>query len=219
MLAVKNVFGKYPEHVESLPVLKKLVTEFNSNNTEIDRVILVQEGKSTGTTSQKQKEEAEMISETVKVASSIYVYALDNSNFELAEKVNITPSYLEHLPQPGLQAKCTSILQIARENINCLGDYGVTDRDLDRLEKETKDYINLAAGPRTEIVTRAQATERLQTLMKTQMDLLNQKIDKMMVNFKSTRPVFYNEYKSARIIVNMGVRHSITQETEEMQDA
>ena len=218
-MAVKNVFGKYAEHVGTLPVLEKLVSEFTSNNSEIDQVILVQEGKSTGITEQKQKEEMEMISQTVRTASAIYVYALDNSNFELAEKVSITPSYLEHLPQPSLQAKCTLVLNIAKEIIENLPDYGVTKKDVTTLEKEVNDYIELAAGPRTNIVTRAQATERLQELMKTQMDLLNQKIDKMMVMFKTTQPVFYNEYKSARIIVNMGVRHSAMKETEEMQDA
>ena len=48
-----------------------------------------------------------------------------------------------------------------------------------------------------------------------QMDLLNQKIDKLMFSIKDKYPVFYNEYKSARIIVNMGVRHEASESEDE----
>ena len=214
MKAVDNVFGKYSDPIGSIKVMSDSVTEFKTTLSEIDRTVMIQEGKITGTTEQKQKEELEMINAVVRIAAAMYVYGIDTSNFELTARVDINPSTLKNMNQASLQATCSMVLALAKEHIDNLGNYGVNDADVSNLEKEINDYITLVAAPRSEIVTRSQATSLLKELIKKQMDLLNIKTDKIMVMFKDTQPVFYNEYKSARIIVNMGIRHNETEEAE-----
>ena len=184
--------------------------------TRIDDAILVQEGKITGAAQQKHKEELEMIAATSRVASVLYVYALDTSNFEMAEKVNVNPSDLTVMGQKRLQTTCLNILAELKQVDTLLTDYGLTANDTSLLEKEIGDYTSLMVKPRTEIVTRSEATSRLKLLMKEQLDLLNLKMDKMMTMFRTTNTALFNEYKSARILVSMGVRHtSEVEETEE----
>lgn len=214
MSTVGNIFVKYSEPISSIKAMSDSVTEFKITLSEIKKTVMIQEGKITGTTEQKQKEELEMINAVVRVAAALYVYGIDNSNFELTAKADINPSALKNMNQASLQAACTMALALAKEHINNLSDYGVSGADVSDLEKEINDYITLVAAPRSEIVTRSQATSLLKELIKKQMGLLNMKIDKIMVMFKDTQPVFYNEYKSARIIVNMGVRHNEPEEAE-----
>jgi hypothetical protein len=204
---VGNVFGKYPSDIASILALQTCVTEFTTRNQEISLVLLIKEGKTTGTAEQKQKEEKEMIDETVRIAATLYVYALDHSNFEMAAKVNVSSTMLDHLNQTKLPAYCRNILNLLKENISEMAPYGITNDDVTKHEKEITDFEQIVAMPRNMIVTRSEANGRLTTLMKTQCDLLSQKIDKLMLTFKTKNPVFYNEYKIARIIVHMGMRH------------
>ena len=207
IMAVENVFGKYQEEVDSLSVLKNLVEEFKNRNSEIKDVQLIQQGKITGTAEQKQKEEKEMIEETLRLSAILYVYALENSNFELAEKTNLSFTRLNRLNQSKLPAQCRIILQLLKGHVENLAEFGVTADDASQLEKEISDFEEIVAMPRNQIVTRSEANGRLTDLLKEQMILLKQKTDKLMLSFKTKSPVFYNEYKSARIIVNMGIRH------------
>jgi hypothetical protein len=212
--AVGNVFGKYVTDIANIPALQTCVTEYAERNQEISLVLMVKEGKTTGVAEQKQKEEKEMIDETVRIGAALYVYSLDHSDFELASKVNISSTMLDHLNQTKLPAYCRNILNLLQKYISEMTPYGISNGDVAKLEKEISDFEQIVAMPRNMIVTRSEANGRLATLMKTQCDLLNQKIDKLMLAFKTKNPIFYNEYKIARIIVHMGMRH-VSSETEE----
>lgn len=212
--AVKKFFIKYQTIIDSVPALKDGVEKFLGINEEIDKVILVQEGKITGSSKDKQKEEQEMIDATIRIAAGLYVMALDNSNFEVMEKVDLSPSALGGLPETDLLSACKNVLKLARENQEGIVNYGIVAEDVDNLDAEIGDFEAVLANPRTEIVTRSQATAKLKELIKSEMDLLNQKLDKLILMFKQSETVFYNEYKSARIIVNLGVRHHTEAESE-----
>jgi hypothetical protein len=205
--ATGHVFTKYTTDIAGNAILKSCVEEYMTRNNQIGEVLQIQQGKITGVAEQKQKEEMEMIDETVRVAGCIYVFAIDHSNFDLAARVNINNSTLVHVNESKLVAQCRNIYTLLRDNLAGLAQYGITEADAVKLDKEITDFEQLVAKPRTQIVTRSEANGRIKQLIRVQMDLLNQKIDKLMLQFKTSKPVFYNEYKSARYIVNMGIRH------------
>jgi len=207
-MAVAQLCTKYSETIATVPALQSLFNEFRERQLQIDATMQVQQGRITGSAQQKYKEEQEMITATARMAAVLYVYALDTSNFEMAEKVNVNPSELTTMSQKVLQTTCLNILAELRKVDTQLANYGVTPGDTVFLEKEIGDYTSLMSKPRTEIVTRAEATSRLQLQFKDQLDLLNQKIDRMMMTCKASNPTFFNEYKCARVLVNMGVRHN-----------
>ena len=214
LIAVGNVFKKYQTKVNSVSAFQATVEEFFQLLEQIDETVLVQEGKITGTAKDKQKEEQEMIDATIRIAAGLYVHALDSSNFELLEKVDLSPSTLARQPEAKLTGICQNVLLCAHQYQDNMGEYGITTIEIDQLDKEIKDFKSVIGSPRSQIVSRSQATAKLQELFSEKTEQILLKLDKMALMFKQDHPVFCNEYKSARIIVNLGIRHEVEIEEE-----
>ncbi|PKP09234.1 MAG: hypothetical protein CVU09_12010 [Bacteroidetes bacterium HGW-Bacteroidetes-4] len=203
-LAMAIVLTKYEAKLALVPALAAVVSRFMALLEEIKEVQLIQEGKSIGTTLQKQKEEAEMIEITLRVAAAIYVYATNQKNMELQEEVKVSPWYLKRQGDSSLLNRCRRILQIASGlDAEAVAPYGLLPETISGLQKEIDDFAALIAKPRTTIVARSTATHRLKELFKEVGLLLHDEMDKLMLVIKEQEPVFYNEYKAARIIVDL----------------
>lgn len=207
LLAVYHVFKNFNEIPESIPALSKFIAEFINRMNLIEIAHREQEGHSTANAAQKLKEENEMIDLTITLAAAIYVYAMDQGNLELAAKVDKPASYYGTLKQSSLIAFCRNVLDLAKGLVDQLADYGISQATVDAMEKEIAGFASVIVAPRQRIVSRSEATKRLDALLREQMNLLKHKLDKMMLMFRSSHPNFYQSYKNARIIVNIGTRH------------
>jgi uncharacterized protein YecE (DUF72 family) len=154
-----------------------------------------------------------MIQATVETAATVYAYASLIGDNELLSKVDYSPSYLKNLRDTELKAVCQSVHTAASSVISELDDYGKTQEDLDKLQKEINDFSDMLSQSRKAISTRATATSRLEELFEETDDLLKNQLDKLMITYKNSHPRFYNTYKKARQIVDMG-KHSRTEEPE-----
>jgi hypothetical protein len=203
-LAVAFVLTKYEAKVGLVPALEAAVTKFTSLLNELQEVRQIQEGRITGAALQKQKEEDEMIEATLRVAAGIYVFAREQDNLELQQKVKISDSKLRKMGNSALLSQCTLIYNLAMElNAEALIPFGIVPESLAGLKKEIDDFALLVGKPRSGIVARSAATLRLQELFKEIGDLLREEMDKLMLVIKGQEPAFYNEYKAARVIVDL----------------
>jgi hypothetical protein len=203
-LAIANVLTKYGAKLATVPALAAVVSRFMALLEELNEVRLIQEGNTSGATLQKQKEEAEMIEITLRVAAAIYVYATEQKNLELQQEVKMSPSYLKTMGDSTLLSRCNRIHQIVSGlDAEALAPYGVLPETVSGLRKEIDDFATLIAKPRTSIVARSTATMRLKELFKEINALLRDEMDKLMLVLQGKEPVVYNEYKAARIIVDL----------------
>ncbi len=203
-LAVAFVLTKYEAKVGLVPALEAAVTKFTTLLNELQEVRQVQEGRITGAALQKQKEEDEMIEATLRVAAGIYVFAREQDNMELQQKVKISDSNLRKMGNSALLSQCTLIYNLAMElNSEALVPFGILPESLAGLKKEIDDFALLVGKPRSGIVARSAATLRLQELFKEIGELLREEMDKLMLVLKGQEPAFYNEYKAARVIVDL----------------
>jgi hypothetical protein len=125
------------------------------------------------------------------------------------------PAYLKKLGDNALLNQCTLIYNIAEAMDTAeITPYGVLPETVVSLKKEIDDFAALVAKPRTEIITRSRATSSLEDLFKETNELLRNQLDKLMLVLRLGNPVFYNEYKSARIIVDLHGSRKETVETE-----
>ena len=199
-----------------LPAIVNTFNKFENIISEIDVQRQIQEGVTSGVTESKHKEEEEMTQITLQIAANVYAYASLINDHELKNRVNYSPSTLRNARDTILKDICQSVHDAASEVVSELGDYGVTPETLEKQQKEIDDFVDMIAKPRTAISTRATATARLEDLINEGNDLLRDQLDKLMVNYKTSEPVFYNMYKNARKIVNMGTgRKSKETESEE----
>ncbi|MGE4288351.1 MAG: hypothetical protein AB7E36_06665 [Salinivirgaceae bacterium] len=203
-LAVAFVLTKYEEKVGLVPALEAAVAKFTMLLNELQEVRQIQEGRITGTALQKQQEEDEMIEATLRVAAGIYVFAREQGNLELKQKVKLSDTKLRKLGNSALLSRCTQIYNLAVElNSEALVLFGILPETLVDFKKEIDDFALLVGKPRSGIVARSAATQRLQQLFKEIGELLREEIDKLMLVLKGQEPAFFNEYKAARIIVDL----------------
>ncbi len=211
-IAVQSVCNSNNSTWSGLPAFVSTFGDFETTVANIDSQRQVQEGKTTGITENKQKEEDEMIQITLEIASAVHAYASINDDNELRNKVSYSPSYLLNSRDNILKDICQLIHDEANKVIANLADYGKTADDLTQLQKEIDDYAAILAKPRTAIGTRATATTHLVELFKQCDDILKNRLDKLMVSYKNSEPVFYQTYQSARNIVDLGARRQAVPE-------
>ena len=99
-------------------------------------------------------------------------------------------------------ARCASILTLATANLDNLGDYSITQAKFTALGKKTTAYEKTCPKPRQNVATKSAATKALPGLFEKARKILNTRIDKLMVPFKTSAPDFFNEYRTARKIVD-----------------
>lgn len=201
--ATKNVFGTYPEELGTINALANFIEDFKQLMLKIEEVHKVQEGNTTGNRQLKLKEEEEMITATVQIAGTMYVYAQVNNLPDLMEKCSVSVTQLRRQPDEQLKAACTNIYDEAVKLGDALSDYGKTPEQVAQLKKEIDDFAALIASPRSAIVTRSQATKELAVLIDEANDMLCNKIDKLINLLKDSQPKVYNTYKGARVIVDL----------------
>lgn len=207
-IAVQNVCNENQIIWSSLPAFTNAMNEFETILAQIEAQSQIQEGRTTGITQNKQKEEDEMIQITVQIAAAVYAYASKIGDNELTDKVNYSPSTLRQSRDTVLKDICQRIHDEANNVIIELADYGKSPEDLIQQQNEIDDFAAIIAKPRTAIGTRATATTRLVELFSQADDLLKNQMDKLMVTYQNAQAVFYNQYQSARTIVDLGVRHN-----------
>lgn len=213
-LAVQNICNANNGTWNTTPAFVEAFTDFQTTLADIDTQAQIQEGKTTGTTQNKQQEEDEMIQASIVIAAAAYAYASRIGDNALKERVNYTPSQLRRSRDNTLRDSCQNIHDAANEVIAHLADYGIVPENLAQQQQEIDDYSAILAEPRVAIGTRATATTRLVELFQQADDLLKNQLDKLMLIYQTTQPTFYNQYQSARTIVDLGKGGSGTQDEE-----
>ena len=102
----------------------------------------------------------------------------------------------------GLVARCQDILAAATENVGSLGDYGVTQAKLTSLKKKIEGFQAVQAKPRQGRAHSSSATKELAKLFREVDELLNERLDALVVQFKDSQPAFFNAYTTARSVVS-----------------
>jgi hypothetical protein len=136
------------------------------------------------------------------VAAALHAYATEIGDDELAAQVDFSLSDLAQGHPASVNARCTRIAALATENLEGLEDSNITQAKLTALAKKITAFEKLASKPRQGVAKKAAANKALPRLMKQGRKILKRRIDRLMVQFKTSAPEFYAEYRTARKIVN-----------------
>jgi hypothetical protein len=136
------------------------------------------------------------------VASGLHACAVDAGNDELAGQVDLSATDLSKGRETNLVAKCARVLSLATENLKDLGEYNITQAKLTALGKKLEAFQKAAPKPRQDVARRGASNKALPVLFRRARGILVNRIDRLMVQFKTTAPDFYHEYRMARKLVN-----------------
>lgn len=207
-LAVLRFMKQNQEKWESSPAITALMGELEILVSEIETTRQVADMDRTGITAQKNEQQEMVIEKAYELLSAVFAMASQTNNKELAGKVDFTESDLQNSRGSDLVATGRSIAAIVREHLRDLGDYEITEADIAELEEKIAQFSENLPSNRISVGERKAANEKLKELFGNGNILLEDRLDRLMVKFKSGNPEFFTAYENARIIVDYGIRHN-----------
>lgn len=186
----------------TLPIM---VTKKNRYDELIQRIIGQNEKTnpaSKGTTENKDHVRQGLMMKVISLSGLMQAFAAVNEDPELAEKVSLTKSDLVRCRETELAAMIVPLITEARNHIDELADYLVTEDMIVEIETSIDNFTALLGKPRS-IRNKAFAAQTVLTdLFQETDELLKMQMDKLMLRYRATDNDFYEEYTRARVIVD-----------------
>jgi len=192
------------------PVVKfaALVPQFQNLITDIHTLAMEQAEIITGYSAEKIETRAKLIGATMKVVHGVRTLAIFTNDTVLEESVNYTYSDLRNSRDNVLTDISGNVYDIAQPLTAGLGDYLVTEADIELVSSLRTEFLNLIGQPRAAKVSSKNATEVLKQKFEETDVLLKEMMDKTIMIFKPGNPRFVDKYFDARAIEDRGVRHT-----------
>jgi len=167
----------------------------------------VQERDTTGITQKKHAIGVNLISAMVKVISGLIAHATITENYELRNAINYTKSNLEYSRDNILYDKAQLIYNTASPLATELAVYLVEQADIDAINTLSADYLGSIPSKRAATSAQKASTDNIKNAFKKLDKLFKDKLDNLIILFQVSNESFHKEYKAARIIIDLGVRH------------
>ena len=203
--AIAGIFAGNPEAVASIPALELAVEAFTDEMLGIDANLTVQTSPS-GASAAKQSALIQLIDCAEQTAGAVHSLAEATEDVELGKQVDFSRSVLIDGSGASIVARCKGVYDVAKDKLASLGDHGVTQPKLTAFNQAIKTYDTLRSTPRQAKAAQSAATKQLARAFPKVERILAGRIDKLMVQFKSSNPEFYDKYQTARSIVSAGAR-------------
>ena len=160
--------------------------------------------QTTGITTDKGAKRAAMTDKALFIANRLQSYANVTNNPELFESIKYSASDLKKARDTDIVGICNTILARATAKAAAIETYGVTAEMIADLQTVITTYSETLAKPKVAKAQTKTATENLAKLFKEADDIFTKRLDLDIELFKASKPEFYSQYKTARIIIATG---------------
>lgn len=185
----------------NIPALVKSVGVFDTEITNVATQLEVT-ALPGGAADAKETAKEALVGPAHELAAALHAYATEIGDDELAAEVDFSLTDLAKGHPASIIARCNRIAALATENLEALEDSNITQAKLTALGKKITAFEKLASKPRQDVAKKAAANKAVPRLMKQGRNILKRRIDRLMVQFKTSAPEFYAEYRNARKIVS-----------------
>jgi hypothetical protein len=199
-LAIKTHLSMNPETVASLPALEQAAQELTDLITGINTNLKVQMAPS-GAAQAKRDAKLALGDAAYEIAGGVLAFADATNNATLAARVTFARSTVTSGDGNAVVARCQGIVDAATENLASLAGHGVTQAKLTALKEKLTVYDTLRPMPRQATAASATATLQLAKLLPEVARLLANRVDRLVWQFRTSDPEFYEKYQVARAIV------------------
>ena len=186
--------------------LPNFAVYFNIILTTHGQILVVkalQEADKSGDTTTKKQLRTTLIAQAIDIARRVVAYATNINNSTLLALVDYTESDLKRSTDSNLVSICQVIRDNANSNVAALATYGVTAATITALQTSITTFNNTIPKGRVDTTDSGEATQQLVTLFKT-LKTTWAKIDKLIRMVQTAQPVFYDEYRKVRKIIETG---------------
>nr|WP_199157647.1 hypothetical protein [Pedobacter sp. ASV2] len=193
----------WSDNIVANPIITSINEDINSVSEALKGVI---EG-SKGASSSKEQAAELAINQTLKLSRLTQVYAISHNDLVLANKMQLSESLLRRLPDQQLAAALETIADAILKFQPELVEYGITEDEYSKLKRFIDDYENNKDQPRLVITDRKSQNKSIVSLIN-ELRLSFYKLDRLMGIWEDEHVKFANDYKTARIVIDLGNRSS-----------
>jgi len=198
------VCGGYSYVWQVNPAFARAVARFNDAKDGIDRTNTLLQGDDSGSTEAKSKKRETMAKLATVVAGGLLAYASESKNVELKREANISKDDIMKAKETDADDLALLIWQLGAKHFAALGDYGITQDDLNALKASIENFTEKIGAPRLGQNARKQIGEQQREFFDIADEVLNDTLDNLIHKFEDTHKEFYNAYQSARDIIRQG---------------
>ncbi len=149
-----------------------------------------------------------LITATLLHAAAGRGYATSIGNTGMKTICTITETSLVKCPDADLGNMCRNIYTAVQPNIASMGDWACNATSLATFNGDINTFNALVGTPQAQISSQHAAAGAIDAQVDVIEGILENTIDTLMVQFKSSHAAFYNGYMSARVTHSTGVHHS-----------
>ncbi len=160
--------------------------------------------ETTGVTTDKTAKRNSMTDKTLFMINRMQSYANVVNNPELLASIKYSASDMKKARDTDVVGICNTVLAKASANAAAIAPYGVTAAMITELQAAITAYSATLAKPTAAKSQTKTATENLTKLFKESDELLTKRLDLDIELFRTSKPDFYSQYKTARIIIPTG---------------
>ena len=194
-----EVYSGTEEFVSSVANLESVIDQIKEKEDERSSV-------TTGKTKNKNVTRDSVSRSTLLIAGALYALGKKTGNVVLTENVDTTMSFLKSLRNHDLIIKLDAIKEFAVENREILVAYGVTNEKYTEFLSRVELYTKALSAKSSSGATKSSARKSIKQLFK-EGDVILDILDRLNENYIESNIAFYNGYKAARVIKNLGIRH------------
>jgi len=219
----KNQSNAFNMFKAILVVLNSFPTVWNSNAT-INAVVIAFQNLVNGLVSSEQNQRSgtmgvtltklqtkdALISVALAVADAGYAYAVSVSNLTLKQSCTLTRTMLIQAKDVDVIALCQNVHDAVNPVVASLATYGATATTLTSLQNAINAFSGASGQPANARAVVKVATGSIATQVAAGKKMLSEQLDSLMTQFKTSQPVFYEQYFAAREISDIGHRKTVS---------
>jgi len=206
--AADNVLKSHLASTASVPAFAEAYGRFDDLLNQIREKDKERMGKTAGKVAAKDEAEDAMVMATMIVSSALSAYAHVNGNVQLKETVHVAETPFRHARPSDQLNTAKLIYDLAKANAQDLVAFGVSATMLDDFKARIAAYESAVREVASGMAERTGAKTAVGDLFVQADQVLKDELDTMMQIFRVTDPEFYNDYRAARVIKDIGVRHN-----------
>ncbi len=194
----------------ALPAFEASFGKFDSLVDQIGEKDKERMTKTPGKANARDETEDALVLGTLIVSSALTAYASSTGNAQLKGAVKVSESQLRYVRTNEQLNLAKMVVDLATANLAALGPFGVTQAMLDDLKSRIAAYDAATKQVSSGMAERVGARTAVSDLFNQADQILKDEVDRMMQFFRVSAPEFYNDFRAARVIKDIGVRHGKT---------
>lgn len=135
---------------------------------------------------------------TATLAGSLYAYVIDAKESSIEKKDLVSSSQMNNKNDKQALITANQILEIAKAHTQNLMHYGVTEGELSDLATAITDFSQVAGRRKPVLAVEEKTKVNIPKIFKDIEDILEEKVDRLLLRFEDSHAAFYKSYKRAR---------------------